>query len=818
MKISTGLQRVFEDAQLVAQRYACEYLETWHILLAFVINHDTVAGAVLAEYPASISEYEHATFVVTEKVYREDLESFRILPSSKRLDETASLAKKIAEVVKAKELGTEHLFLAMLLNRRSTASLILDKVGFHLEDSDDKIRFVDLRKSLEKRAGFTKEDMKAVRGLMKGGKAKPVNAGQMMGMPPGPQTGGLEDYTRDLTALAREGKMEPVIGRDAEISRMIQILSRKTKNNPVLVGDAGVGKTALALGLAQRVASGDVPVSLSKMRVLELDLMNVIAGTRFRGDFEERMNNIINDIEEDGQVILFIDELHTIMGSGSGIDSTLDAANILKPALARGTLRTVGATTQDEYQKHIEKDAALVRRFAKVMIEEPTVEDSIAILSGLKGTFEKYHRVRIGDRAVETAVTYAKRYLTSKNLPDSAIDLLDEASATVQNRAKGQGELAEAGLTSLDKALMAGKYKTVSKLLRQAKEAAKSSQHYDLEVTEEDVLETLSRLSGIPVTKLSQSDAKKYLNLEAELHQRVIGQEEAISAVSRAIRRNQSGIRTGRRPIGSFMFLGPTGVGKTELAKALAEVLFDDESALIRFDMSEYMEKFAASRLNGAPPGYVGYEEGGELTEKVRNKPYSVLLFDEVEKAHPDIFNVLLQVLDDGVLTDSKGRKVDFSNTIIIMTSNLGATALRDDKTVGFGVLDLSKDHKEVEKRIFEELKKAYRPEFINRIDEKVVFHSLTERHMQDVVKVMVKPLLAVTAEKDITLKLQPSALKLLAKQGYDPEMGARPLRRLLQTKLEDPLAEMLLRGELPTGSTLKIGVKGKELKFDVVK
>lgn len=816
MKISTGLQRVFEDAQLVAQRYACEYLETWHILLAFVINHDTVAGAVLAEYPVSISDYEHATFVVTDKVYREDLENFRILPSSKRLDETASLAKKIAEVVKAKELGTEHLFLAMLLNRRSTASLILDKVGFHLEDSDDKIRFVDLRKSLEKRAGFTKEDMKAVRGLMKGGKAKPANAGQMMGMPPGPQTGGLEDYTRDLTALAREGKMEPVIGRDAEISRMIQILSRKTKNNPVLVGDAGVGKTALALGLAQRVASGDVPVSLSKMRVLELDLMNVIAGTRFRGDFEERMNNIINDIEEDGQVILFIDELHTIMGSGSGIDSTLDAANILKPALARGTLRTVGATTQDEYQKHIEKDAALVRRFAKVMIEEPTVEDSIAILSGLKGTFEKYHRVRIGDRAVEVAVTYAKRYLTSKNLPDSAIDLLDEASATVQNRIKGQ--VLETGLTSIDKALMAKKYKTVSKLLLEAKEATKASQNYDVEVTEEDILETLSRLSGIPVTKLSQSDAKKYLNLEAELHKRVIGQEEAISAVSRAIRRNQSGIRTGRRPIGSFMFLGPTGVGKTELAKALAEVLFDDESALIRFDMSEYMEKFAASRLNGAPPGYVGYEEGGELTEKVRNKPYSVLLFDEVEKAHPDIFNVLLQVLDDGVLTDSKGRKVDFSNTLIIMTSNLGATALRDDKTVGFGALDLSKDHKEVEKRIFEELKKAYRPEFINRIDEKVVFHSLTERHMQDVVKVMIKPLLAVTAEKDITLKLQPSALKLLAKQGYDPEMGARPLRRLLQTKLEDPLAEMLLRGELPTGSNLKVGVKGEELKFDVVK
>ncbi|NQO53103.1 ATP-dependent Clp protease ATP-binding subunit [Streptococcus suis] len=816
MKISTGLQRVFEDAQLVAQRYACDYLETWHVLLSFVINHDTVAGAVLAEYPISISDYEHATFVVTDKVYREELDSFRILPSSKRLDETASFAKKIAEVVKARELGTEHLFMAMLLDKRSTASQILDKVGFCFEDSDDKFRFLDLRKNLEARAGFTKEDLKAIRSVMKGGKAKPTNMGQMMGMSPAPQSGGLEDYTRDLTALAREGKIEPVIGRDAEIARMIQILSRKTKNNPVLVGDAGVGKTALALGLAQRVAAGDVPVSLAKMRVLELDLMNVIAGTRFRGDFEERMNNIINDIEEDGQVILFIDELHTIMGSGSGIDSTLDAANILKPALARGTLRTVGATTQTEYQKHIEKDAALVRRFAKVTIEEPTVEDSIAILTGLKGTFEKYHRVRIGQAAVETAVTYAKRYLTSKNLPDSAIDLLDEASATVQNRVKGQAE--ETGLTSIDKALMDKKYKTVSKLLIKTKADAEASQKYDLEVTEEDVLETLSRLSGIPVAKLSQSDTKKYLNLEAELHKRVIGQEEAISAVSRAIRRNQSGIRTGRRPIGSFMFLGPTGVGKTELAKALAEVLFDDESALIRFDMSEYMEKFAASRLNGAPPGYVGYEEGGELTEKVRNKPYSVLLFDEVEKAHPDIFNVLLQVLDDGVLTDSKGRKVDFSNTIIIMTSNLGATALRDDKTVGFGALDLSKDHKEVEKRIFEELKKAYRPEFINRIDEKVVFHSLTETHMQDVVKVMIKPLLAVTAEKGVTLKLQPSALKLLAKQGYDPEMGARPLRRLLQTKLEDPLAEMLLRGDLATGSTLKVGVKGEELKFDVVK
>ena len=630
-----------------------------------------------------------------------------------------------------------------------------------------------------------------------------------MGMPP-TQSGGLEDYTRDLTELARSGQLEPVVGRDQEISRMIQVLSRKTKNNPVLVGDAGVGKTALALGLAQRVASGQVPHELAKMRVLELDLMNVVAGTRFRGDFEERMNNIIDDIEKDGKVILFIDELHTIMGSGSGIDSTMDAANILKPALARGTLRTIGATTQEEYQKHIEKDAALSRRFAKISIEEPSVADSIAILKGLKENYEAHHRVTITDQAIETAVKYAHRYLTSKHLPDSAIDLLDEASATVRNN--GPQSHAQEDLSPADRAIIAGQFNKLGRLIKEENQPLSSN----LKVEETDILTTLSRLSGIPVQKLTQTDAKKYLHLEEELHKRVIGQDEAISAISRAIRRNQSGIRANKRPIGSFMFLGPTGVGKTELAKALAETLFDDESALIRFDMSEYMEKFAASRLNGAPPGYVGYEEGGELTEKVRNRPYSVLLFDEVEKAHPDIFNVLLQVLDDGVLTDSKGRKIDFSNTIIIMTSNLGATSLRDDKTVGFGARDIRLDHANMEKRMLEELKKTYRPEFINRIDEKVVFHSLSADHMQEVVKVMVKPLVASLAEKNIQLKFQASALKLLAKEGYDVEMGARPLRRTLQTKVEDKLAELLLTGDLQAGQTLKVGVKAGQLKFDI--
>lgn len=809
MKYSKALTESIESAQLLASHFETDYLESWHLLIAMANNPYSVAGSVLNDYPLEIDDFEKAAFHITGKIYQQE-GSFTIWPFSHRMKVLFLTAERIAEAVHAKNLGTEHVLLAMLFDRGSLAARLLEFTGFSYEDKEGVLRMTDLRKNLEHKASWGKEDIKAIRHLNKNTAAAKQTMANMMGMPPS-TSGGLEDYTRDLTEMARAGLLEPVVGRDKEISRMLQILSRKTKNNPVLVGDAGVGKTALALGLAQRVAAGQVPNELAKMRVLELDLMNVVAGTRFRGDFEERMNNIINDIEADGHVILFIDELHTIMGSGSGIDSTLDAANILKPALARGTLRTVGATTQEEYQKYIEKDAALSRRFAKITIEEPTVADSIAILQGLKKSYEEHHKVVITDSAIETAVKYAHRYLTSKHLPDSAIDLLDEAAATVQN--KGPQNHVKTELSAADEALMAGDWKKVGTLLE------KESQPivYKLKVKDEDILATLSGLSGIPVQKLTQTDAKKYLHLEKELHKRVIGQNEAISAISRAIRRNQSGIRTSKRPIGSFMFLGPTGVGKTELAKALAEVLFDDETALIRFDMSEYMEKFAASRLNGAPPGYVGYEEGGELTEKVRNRPYSVLLFDEVEKAHPDIFNVLLQVLDDGVLTDSKGRKVDFSNTIIIMTSNLGATSLRDDKTVGFGARDARFDHESMEKRMMEELKKSYRPEFINRIDEKVVFHSLTSEDMQEVVKIMVKPLIVSLAEKGIELKFQPSALKLLAKEGYDPEMGARPLRRTLQTQVEDRLSELLLAGELKTGQGLKVGVKAGQLKFEVL-
>ncbi|HHU3834868.1 TPA: ATP-dependent Clp protease ATP-binding subunit, partial [Streptococcus agalactiae] len=808
---SIKLQEVFRLAQFQAARYESHYLESWHLLLAMVLVHDSVAGLTFAEYESevAIEEYEAATILALGRAPKEEITDYQFLEQSSALKKILKLAENISIVVGAEDVGTEHVLLAMLVNKDLLATRILELVGFRGQDDGESVRMVDLRKALERHAGFTKDDIKAIYELRNPKKAKSGASFSDMMKPPS-TAGDLADFTRDLSQMAVDGEIEPVIGRDTEISRMVQVLSRKTKNNPVLVGDAGVGKTALAYGLAQRIANVNIPYELRDMRVLELDMMSVVAGTRFRGDFEERMNQIIADIEEDGHIILFIDELHTIMGSGSGIDSTLDAANILKPALARGTLRTVGATTQEEYQKHIEKDAALSRRFAKVLVEEPNLEDAYEILLGLKPAYEAFHNVTISDEAVMTAVKVAHRYLTSKNLPDSAIDLLDEASATVQMMIKKN---APSLLTEVDQAILDDDMKSASKAL---KASHKDKKRKPIAVTEDHIMATLSRLSGIPVEKLTQADSKKYLNLEKELHKRVIGQDDAVTAISRAIRRNQSGIRTGKRPIGSFMFLGPTGVGKTELAKALAEVLFDDESALIRFDMSEYMEKFAASRLNGAPPGYVGYDEGGELTEKVRNKPYSVLLFDEVEKAHPDIFNVLLQVLDDGVLTDSRGRKVDFSNTIIIMTSNLGATALRDDKTVGFGAKDISHDYTAMQKRIMEELKKAYRPEFINRIDEKVVFHSLSQDNMREVVKIMVKPLILALKDKGMDLKFQPSALKHLAEDGYDIEMGARPLRRTIQTQVEDHLSELLLANQVKEGQVIKIGVSKGKLKFDI--
>lgn len=809
VRYSQKMQEVFGLSQVIATQFSCHLLESWHILLGLIASDETIAGLTFREFERESDEndYMAAAILASEKTFDETIKHVSLHEQSVATMDLLSFAEQISQITGDDEVGTEHVLMAMLLSPNLMPIKVLELADFKLKNDGEGVSLFNLRQRLEKHAGFSKEQVKAIHDLRKPKRPKAGNFTDMM-KPPS-TAGDLSDFTRDLTAMAQAGTLEKVVGRDQEVSRMVQVLSRKTKNNPVLVGDAGVGKTALAYGLAQRIVSGEIPYELRDMRVLELDMMSVVAGTRFRGDFEERMNQIIADIESDGHIILFVDEMHTIMGSGSGLDSTLDAANILKPALSRGTLHMVGATTQEEYQKHIEKDAALSRRFAKITIEEPSVEETFEILKGLRPSYEAYHHVSLSDAALMTAVKAAHRYMTGKQLPDSAIDLMDEASATVQTMIKKE---AQALLSPLDEALLSGDTRKLSRLLKQEETLAKPKV---AKVTEEHILSTLSRLTGIPVEKMTQADNQKYLNLEKALHQRVIGQDAAISAISRAIRRNQSGIRTGKRPIGSFLFLGPTGVGKTELAKALAEVLFDDESALIRFDMSEYMEKFAASRLNGAPPGYVGYDEGGELTEKVRQKPYSVLLFDEVEKAHPDIFNVLLQVLDDGVLTDSRGRKVDFSNTLIIMTSNLGATALRDDKTVGFGVQDMSRDHEAMEKRILEELKKTYRPEFINRIDEKVVFHSLTQDHMKEVVKIMVQPLIQQLAEKDIVLKFQPSALKHLAEDGYDAEMGARPLRRTLQTQVEDHLAELILSGELSAGQTLKVGTKQGKLKFE---
>ncbi|MGT2895205.1 ATP-dependent Clp protease ATP-binding subunit [Streptococcus entericus] len=812
MDYSLKLKEILDFAQYQATRYKSQSIESWHLLLAMVVIPDSVASLAFAEFDDVVSykEFEAVALHVLEKQpeLRRPKSAKRLLPLSKGSRLLFQDAEQIATLVNDKEIGSQHLLFAMLLNKDLLPYQILEAVGFVSGNSKTSgLRLSALRNVLAGHSGLTKDQVKEIYDLKHGRKAK-MSQFHMMGGAMTTPVGDLEDYTRDLTEEVRRGNLDPIIGRDEEITRMIKVLSRKTKNNPVLVGEAGVGKTALAYGLAQRIVHGEVPYELLGKRVLELDMMSVIAGTRFRGDFEERMEKIIEEIETAGDIILFIDELHTIMGSGSGIDSTLDTANILKPALSRGTLHLVGATTLNEYQKHIEKDAAIARRFAKIIVDEPSLADSLAILKGIRESYERYHRVTISDEALETAVKYAKRYLTSKQLPDSAIDLLDEASAMVQQMVKQEEQPL---LSVADEALIAGDFRQLKAALAEVKEPVRPTQ-----VTKEDILLTLSKLSGIPVSKMTQADSQKYLQLEQELHKRVIGQDEAVSAISRAIRRNQSGIRLGKRPIGSFMFLGPTGVGKTELAKALAEVLFDDEQALIRFDMSEYMEKFAASRLNGAPPGYVGYDEGGELTEKVRNKPYAVLLFDEIEKAHPDVFNMFLQILDDGQLTDTKGRKVDFSNTLIIMTSNLGATALRDDKTVGFGAKSMAHNHHAMAQRIAEEVKKAYRPEFLNRIDEQLVFHSLTEDDMQAIVKIMVKPLVNHLAEQGITLKIQKSALSHLAAAGYDATLGARPLRRTLQTKVEDKLAELLLSGDLVAGNTLKISYTNEKLKFIV--
>ena len=631
-----------------------------------------------------------------------------------------------------------------------------------------------------------------------------------------------------LTVIAREGSLDPVIGRSKEIQRVIEVLSRRTKNNPVLIGEPGVGKTAIAEGLAQQIVNNEVPEILRDKRVMTLDMGTVVAGTKYRGEFEDRLKKVMDEIRQAGNIILFIDELHTLIGAG-GAEGAIDASNILKPSLARGELQCIGATTLDEYRKYIEKDAALERRFQPIKVDEPTAEESVQILKGLRDRYEAHHRVSITDEAIDAAVKLSDRYISDRFLPDKAIDLIDEAGSKVRLRSyttpPNLKEL-EVKLEEIrkekDAAVQSQEFEKAASLrdteqrlreqLEETKKAWKEKQGQEnSEVTVEDIASVVSSWTGIPVSKLAQTETDKLLNLEDLLHNRVIGQDEAVVAISKAVRRARAGLKDPKRPIGSFIFLGPTGVGKTEFARALAEAMFGDEDAMIRIDMSEYMEKHSTSRLVGSPPGYVGYEEGGQLTEKVRRKPYSVVLLDEIEKAHPDVFNILLQVLDDGRLTDSKGRTVDFRNTVVIMTSNVGASALRQNKYVGFNINDTQQEYKDMKGKVMEELKKAFRPEFLNRVDETIVFHSLEKKHLKEIVVLLANQLIKRLKEQEISLVLTESALEKISVEGYDPEYGARPLRRAIQKHIEDRLSEELLKGTVLTGQNVTIDVVDDE-------
>ena len=649
----------------------------------------------------------------------------------------------------------------------------------------------------------------------------------------GSNTPNLNQYGRDLTEMAKEGKLDPIIGREKEIERVIQILSRRTKNNPALIGDPGVGKTAIAEGLAQKIIEGNIPEILKGKRVVTLDLSSMVAGSKYRGEFEERLKNVMNEIRESKNVILFLDEMHTIIGAG-GAEGAIDASNILKPALARGEIQAIGATTLDEYRKHVEKDAALERRFQPVMVGEPTKEETLLILEGLRDKYEAHHKVKITDEAIKAAVELSDRYIADRFLPDKAIDLVDEAASKVRIKiftAPPDLKKMEEDLAALEKekaeAISLQNYERAAELrdrLQQIRQKLEDSRKNwndkaslkDSVVTEEDIASIVSGWTGIPVTKLAEEESERLLNLESILHQRVIGQEEAVLAVSKAIRRARVGLKDPKRPVGSFIFLGPTGVGKTELSKALAEALFGDENAVIRIDMSEYMEKHTVSKLIGSPPGYVGYEEGGQLTEKVRRKPYSVILLDEIEKAHPDVFNVLLQILDDGRLTDGKGRTVDFKNSVVIMTSNVGVSTIRKQAVLGFATSSNEREdaYEKMKENVLEELKKTFRPEFLNRVDEIIVFHQLQEEHIRKIVDLMLKSLLVRIKEMNINLEITDKARAFLAEKGYDQAYGARPLRRAIQKMVEDQLSEEMLKGKIKPGSEVLVDVEDDKLIF----
>lgn len=809
LQFTDSAKAALSHAEKTARKLQQGYVGTEHILIGLLKEGNGVAAKVLFQNGVDekqVMDIVKDLITFDGAVALKDKENY-----SPRAQKVLAEAHRLAERFHEKLIGTEHILMALIKEGENVAVRLLNTLGV----STQKV-YIDVLISIGEDSSLYKEDL---------AKNRPGNKGGSM----------LSQFSRDLTAMAEEGSLDPVIGREDEIQRVIQILSRRTKNNPCLIGEPGVGKTAIVEGLALRIVSGDVPFTVKDKRVLTLDLSAMVAGSKYRGEFEERIKKVVKEVIDAGNIILFLDELHTIIGAG-GAEGAIDASNILKPSLARGEIQLIGATTINEYRKYVEKDAALERRFQPVNVEEPDVEASIRILNGIRSKYEEHHHVEILPEAVEAAVKLSDRYINDRNLPDKAIDLIDEAAAAVrlssaQTPARQQEILAE--IAEMDKEIenyvKADDYERVSELkrvqdalikkyerLRKNNEQAEAKRRYV--VGEEDIARVVSVWTKIPLEKIAEKESERLLKLEDELHKRVIGQEEAVTAVAKAMRRGRTGLKDPNRPIGSFLFLGPTGVGKTELCKALAEAMFGSENALIRVDMSEYMEGHSVSKMIGSPPGYVGFEEGGQLSEKVRRNPYSVVLFDEIEKAHPDVFNILLQVLDDGHITDSKGRKVSFKNTVLIMTSNAGAQRIVDPKNLGFTV-DKSekKDYDKMKSGVMEEVKKIFKPEFINRIDEIIVFHQLSKDNMKSIVSLLASNLSKRCEEQlQIKLKFSPALKEYLVEKHSDKKMGARPLKRAIQSLVEDALAEEILRGNVKPGDTVTAGIKDEKVTFHV--
>lgn len=794
-------KKVLDISAEEARSLGHELVGTEHILLGLVREGSGVAARVLEALGVDADKVREEVVRIVGKAQPLQVTRIGLTPRGKRV---LDLAFQESRTRGDGYIGTEHILLGLIKEGEGVAAHVLKSMGVDAET---------VAREISKLIGANADGPEGKSKKGKGASSTPT----------------LDQFGRDLTEEARQGKLDPVIGRQKETDRVIQVLSRRTKNNPVLIGEPGVGKTAIAEGLAQRIVAGDVPETLLDKRVHTLDLGSLVAGTKFRGEFEERLKRVVEEIRRSHDVILFIDEMHTLVGAGAA-EGAIDAANILKPALSRGELQCIGATTLDEYRKHVEKDAALERRFQPIHVGEPSVEETILILKGLRDRYEAHHRVKITDGAIEAAAKLSDRYISDRFLPDKAIDLIDETSSRVRLQAivapdgiKKLTDELEAVRSEKESciknqefekaAVLRDKEQEIKRRIEQEKKEWKTkSATSDAIVTEERIAETISSWTGIPVSKLAQEESQRLLNLESVLHQRVIGQDEAIQAIARAVRRSRAGLKDPRRPVGSFMFLGPTGVGKTELSRALAEALFGDEDALIVLDMSEYMERHTVSRLVGAPPGYVGYDEAGQLTEKVRRRPYSVVLFDEIEKAHPEVFNILLQVLEDGRLTDAQGRTVDFRNTVIIMTSNVGANIIDKDTSLGFRPSgDDKASYDRMKERVTEAMKKTFRPEFLNRVDEIVVFHALSREQLREIVDLMLRRLSRQLIEHRITLEVTDAAKNKLVDEGFSREYGARPLRRAIQRLIEDRMSEELLKGGIRDGDTVVIDVENNE-------